>query len=54
MRVMFLAFLIDQAQQRCCGLFQAALKKNCILEQIAGSISRILRRFLGRYIYMDN
>jgi hypothetical protein len=22
---MFLAFLIDQVQQRCCGLFQAAL-----------------------------
>jgi hypothetical protein len=25
--LMFLAFLIDQVQQRCCGLFQAALKK---------------------------
>ena len=25
--LMFLAFLIDQIQQRCCGLFQAALKK---------------------------
>lgn len=25
--LMFLAFLIDQAQQRCCGLFQAALEK---------------------------
>lgn len=25
--LMFLAFLIDQAQQRCCGLFQAALAK---------------------------
>jgi hypothetical protein len=24
--LMFLAFLIDQAQQRCCGLFQEALK----------------------------
>ena len=24
---MMLAFLIDQVQQRCCGLFQAALKK---------------------------
>jgi len=24
---MFLAFLIDQVQQRCCGLFQAALNK---------------------------
>lgn len=26
-RLIFLAFLIDQVQQRCCGLFQAALKK---------------------------
>ena len=25
--LMFLAFLVDQVQQRCCGLFQAALKK---------------------------
>lgn len=25
--LMFLAFLIDQVQQRCCGLFQAALKE---------------------------
>jgi hypothetical protein len=25
--LMFLAFLIDQAQQRCCALFQAALKR---------------------------
>lgn len=25
--LMFLAFLIDQVQQRCCGLFQAALEK---------------------------
>jgi hypothetical protein len=25
--LMFLAFLIDQVQQRCCGLFQEALKK---------------------------
>jgi hypothetical protein len=25
--LMFLAFLIDQAQQRCCGLFQEALEK---------------------------
>jgi hypothetical protein len=25
--LMFLAFLIDQVQQRCCGLFQAALAK---------------------------
>ena len=25
--LMMLAFLIDQAQQRCCGLFQAALAK---------------------------
>ena len=25
--LMMLAFLIDQVQQRCCGLFQAALKK---------------------------
>lgn len=25
--LMFLAFLIDQVQQRCCGLFQAAVKK---------------------------
>ena len=24
---MFLAFLIDQVQQSCCGLFQKALKK---------------------------
>jgi hypothetical protein len=24
---MFLAFLIDQVQQRCCGLFQEALEK---------------------------
>jgi|ERR1700719_1664921 hypothetical protein len=25
--LMFLAFLVDQVQQKCCGLFQAALKK---------------------------
>lgn len=25
--LMFLAFLVDQVQQRCCGLFQAAMKK---------------------------
>ena len=25
--LMFLAFLVDQVQQRCCGLFQAALKE---------------------------
>ena len=35
--LMFLAFFIDQMQQRCCGLFQAALKK-------AGSKARFWRR----------
>lgn len=35
--LMFLAFFIDQVQQRCCGLFQAAVKK-------AGSKSRYWRR----------
>jgi len=35
--LMFLAFFIDQLQQRCCGLFQAAVKK-------AGSRARFWRR----------
>jgi hypothetical protein len=35
--LMFLAFFIDQVQQRCCGLFQAAVKK-------AGSRGRFWRR----------
>ena len=35
--LMFLAFFIDQVQQRCCGLFQAAVKK-------AGSRARFWRR----------
>jgi len=35
--LMFLAFFIDQVQQRCCGLFQAAVRK-------AGSRSRYWRR----------
>jgi len=35
--LMFLAFFIDQLQQRCCGLFQAAVKK-------AGSRTRFWRR----------
>lgn len=35
--LMFLAFFIDQVQQRCCGLFQAAVKK-------AGSRTRFWRR----------
>ena len=34
---MFLAFFIDQVQQHCCGLFQAAVKK-------AGSKARFWRR----------
>ena len=45
--LMFLAFFIDQLQQRCCGLFQAALKK-------AGTKTRFWRRqqsiFLELYI----
>jgi hypothetical protein len=35
--LMFLAFFIDQVQQRCCGLFQAAVKKT-------GSRARFWRR----------
>jgi len=35
--LLFLAFFIDQLQQRCCGLFQAAVKK-------AGSKARFWRR----------
>jgi hypothetical protein len=35
--LMFLAFFIDQVQQRCCGLFQAAVEK-------AGSRARFWRR----------
>jgi hypothetical protein len=45
--LMFLAFFIDQIQQRCCGLFQAAVKK-------AGSRARFWRRqqsiFMELYI----
>jgi hypothetical protein len=45
--LMFLSFCIDQLQQRCCGLFQAAVKK-------AGSRARFWRRqqsiFMELYI----
>jgi hypothetical protein len=53
--LMFLAFLIDQVQQRCCGLFQEALrrsrKKTRYLEQDKSFIFRISHRFLGTTIY---
>ncbi|MFI5343470.1 MAG: hypothetical protein ACHQUC_04540, partial [Chlamydiales bacterium] len=52
---MFLAFFIDQLQQRCCGLFQAAVKKT-------GSRARFWRRqqsiftelYIASWDYMDN
>lgn len=40
--LMFLAFLIDQAQQRCCALFQAALKR-------MRNKKRLWRRLLGLF-----
>ncbi|MGZ3634246.1 MAG: hypothetical protein ACXVAJ_07970 [Parachlamydiaceae bacterium] len=56
--LMFLAFFIDQAQQHCCALFQAAVKK-------AKSRSRFWRRqqsiftelyvaLMGRSFFMGN
>ena len=40
--LMFLAFFIDQAQQRCCALFQAALKR-------AKSRTRLWRKLQSLY-----
>ena len=45
--LMFLAFLIDQVQQRCCGLFQAALKK---MERKIMFWSRLRSIFLEFYV----
>jgi hypothetical protein len=40
--LMFLAFFIDQAQQRCCAFFQAALKR-------AKTKKRLWRKLLGLF-----
>jgi len=45
--LMFLAFLIDQVQQRCCGLFQAALKK---MERKIMFWSRLRSIFMEFYV----
>lgn len=45
--LMFLAFLIDQVQQRCCGLFQAALKS---MKRKIRFWSGLRNLFLGFYV----
>jgi len=46
-RLMMLAFLIDQAEQICCGLFQGALK---ILKGRKTYLWRSIRAFFDTYI----
>lgn len=45
--LMMLAFLIDQAEQLCCGLFQAALEK---LDNKKSRLWRCVREFFNTYI----
>ena len=45
--LMFLAFLIDQSEQMCCGLFQAALKE---LNSKKSRLWRRIREFFTTYI----
>lgn len=43
--LMFLAFLIDQIQQRCCGLFQEALKKMRRKKRFWGKLRHLFLEF---------
>lgn len=48
--LMMLAFLIDQSEQLCCGLFQAALKK---LDSKKSRLWRYIRQFFCGYIILS-
>ena len=43
--IMFLAFLIDQTQEHCCGLFQEAKKKKKTRMNLWGSIKALFQTY---------